>query len=46
MRSVPSLGSEPKDWAKDLMIGYKTPPARAVLDGVAGAMIKSTPIKE
>ena len=35
-----------KDSERDLMIGNIIPPARAVLLGVAGAKIKSTPTKE
>ena len=34
-------GSEPKADAKLRVIGYTTPPVRAVLEGVAGARIKS-----
>ena len=45
-REVPFLGSEPNDCDNDSIIGYKTPPARAVLLGVAGAKIRSTPINE
>jgi hypothetical protein len=44
--SEPSLGDEPNDSDKDLMIGNIIPPARAVLLGVAGAKIRSTPTSE
>ena len=44
--SVPSLGVEPNDSERDLIIGNIIPPARAVLLGVAGAKIKSTPTSE
>ena len=37
----PSWGSEPNAFAKLVVIGMITPPTRAVLDGVAGAKIKS-----
>ena len=40
------LGDEPNDSDKDLMIGNIIPPARAVLLGVAGAKIRSTPTSE
>lgn len=43
---MPSLGVEPNDSERDLMIGNIIPPARAVLLGVAGAKIKSTPTRE
>ncbi|CRG03833.1 Uncharacterised protein [Streptococcus pneumoniae] len=46
LRSVPSLGLEPNDSDNDLIIGNIIPPARAVLLGVAGANIKSTPTNE
>ena len=38
--------SEPNDSESDLIIGNMIPPARAVLLGVAGARIKSTPTIE
>ena len=44
--SEPSFGDEPNDSDKDLMIGNIIPPARAVLLGVAGAKIRSTPTSE
>ena len=37
----PFCGSEPKAFAKLVVIGMITPPTRAVLEGVAGAKIKS-----
>lgn len=41
-----SFGFEPNDSESDLIIGNMIPPARAVLLGVAGARIKSTPTIE
>ena len=40
------FGVEPKEVDKDRIIGNIIPPARAVLLGVAGAKIKSTPTRE
>ncbi len=40
------FGFEPNDSESDLIIGNMIPPARAVLLGVAGARIKSTPTIE
>lgn len=46
LRADPSFGFEPNDSESDLIIGNMIPPARAVLLGVAGARIKSTPTIE